>query len=167
MKRHTPIPEELWDQCPPAAQAAILRGSAKCARIGSKARPSQKRYSRPMVELQATLKRSFDEELVGDIVDPDEPRRLAEQLKRTIETVFCASDARKLADIMQDWAKHADAKQLREAFRALLHECEREPDPAHLRKVLSDFFRALPDPWKTEASGILAAHTARSVTLRT
>jgi serine/threonine protein kinase len=24
MKRHTPIPEELWDQCPPAAQAAIL-----------------------------------------------------------------------------------------------------------------------------------------------
>jgi serine/threonine protein kinase len=24
MKRQTPIPEELWDQCPPAAQAAIL-----------------------------------------------------------------------------------------------------------------------------------------------
>ena len=115
-----------------------------------------------MLELQATLERSFDEELVGDIVDLDEPRRLAEQLNRTIKTVFCASDARKLADIMQDWAKHADEKQLREAFRALLHECEREPDPAHLRKVLSDFFLALPDPWKTAASGIFAVETAKS-----
>jgi methyl-accepting chemotaxis protein len=149
------------------AQAGVLRASAKCARIGSKARPSQKRYSRPLVELQATLKRSFDEELVGDIVDPDEPRRLAEQLNRTIETVFCASDARKLADIMQDWAKHADEKQVREALRALLHECEREPDPAHLRKMLSDFFLALPDPWKTAASGIFAVETAKSATLRT
>ena len=60
---------------------------------------------------------------------------------------------------MQDWAKHADEKQVREALRALLHECERERDPAHLRKVLSDFFLALPDPWKTEASGIFAAQT--------
>ena len=94
-------------------------------------------------------------------------RRLAEQLKRTIETVFCASDARKLADIMQDWAKHADEKQVKEALRALLHECEQEPDPAYLRKVLSDFFLALPDPWKTEARGIFVAHTAKSVTLRT
>lgn len=120
-----------------------------------------------MVELQATLERSFDEELVGDIVDLGEPRRLAEQLKRTIETVFCASDARKLADIMQDWAKRADEKQVRETLRALLHECKRDPDPAHLRKVLSDFFLALPDPWKTEARGIFAVETAKSATLPT
>ena len=99
-----------------------------------------------MVELQETPKRYFDEDLVNDIVDLDELGRLAEQLKRTIETVFCASDARKLADIMHEWAKHADEKQVREALRALLHECEREPGGAHLRKVLSDFFLALPDP---------------------
>jgi hypothetical protein len=111
---------------------------------------------------KAALARCFDEEVVGDIVDLDEPRRLAEKLKRTIETLFCASDARKLADIMQDRARHADEKQIREAFRALLHECERESDPAHLRKVLSDFFLALPDPWKTEARGIFAVETAKS-----
>jgi hypothetical protein len=69
--------------------------------------------------------------------------------------------ATKLADIMQDWARDVDEKQVREALRALLHECERELDPAHLRKVLSDFFLALPDPWKTEASGIFAAQTAK------
>ena len=44
------------------AQVGVLRRSAKCIRIGSKAPPSQGRYSRPMVELQATLERSFDEE---------------------------------------------------------------------------------------------------------
>ena len=68
---------------------------------------------------------------------------------------------------MQDWAKHADEKQVREALRALLHECKRKRNPAHLRKVLSDFFLALPDPWKTEASGIFAAQTAKSATLHT
>ena len=30
---------------------------------------------------------------------------------------------------MQDWAKHADEKSSGSVFRALLHECEREPDP--------------------------------------
>ena len=44
----------------------------------------------------------------------------------------------------------------------MLHECERKRNPAHLRKVLSDFFLALPDPWKTEASGIFAVQTAKS-----
>jgi hypothetical protein len=116
---------------------------------------------------KAARARSFDEELFSGVVDPDEPGRLAEQLERTIETVFCASDARKLADIMQGWARHADEKQVAEALRALLHECEGERNPAHLRKVLSDFFLALPDPWKTEAKGIFAAHTAKNATLRT
>ena len=67
-----------------------------------------------------------------------------------------------LADIMQDWARHADEKQVREALRTLLHECERERNPAHLHKVFSDFFLALPDPGKTEASGIFALETAKS-----
>ncbi len=110
---------------------------------------------------KAALARSFNEDLVGDIVDLDEPERLAEQLNRTIETVFCASDVRKLADILQDWAKHAGEKQVRETLRALLHKCKRTRNPAHLRKVLSDFFLALPDPWKTEASGIFTAQTAK------
>ena len=96
------------------------------------------------------------------MLDLEEPGRLAEQLNRTIETVFCASDARKLADIMQSWARHADEKKVREALRALLHECERDTAPAHLRKVLLAFFLALPDPWKTEASGIFAVETAKS-----
>ena len=43
---------------------------------------------------QAARARSFDQDLVGDIVDPDESGRLREQLKRTLETVLCASDAR-------------------------------------------------------------------------
>ena len=64
---------------------------------------------------------------------------------------------------MQDWARHADdEKQVKKALRALLHESERERDPAHLRKVLSDFFLALPEPWKTEARGIFAAQTAKT-----
>ena len=43
---------------------------------------------------------------------------------------------------------HTDEKQVKEALRALLQESERERDPAHLRKVLSDFFLALPEPCK-------------------
>jgi hypothetical protein len=40
----------------------------------------------------------------------------------------------------------------------LLQECEHDNDAGHLRKVLSDFFLALPDPWRAEADSILAPH---------
>ena len=60
---------------------------------------------------------------------------------------------------MQDWATHTDEDQVCQTLCVLLRECERDRDPGHLRRVLSDFFLALPDPWKTKASSILAAQT--------
>ena len=51
---------------------------------------------------------------------------------------------------MQDWARHTDEKQVGEALCALLRECERDRDAETLRKVLSDFFLALPDPLESK-----------------
>jgi hypothetical protein len=64
---------------------------------------------------------------------------------------------------MQDWAKHADGKQVWDALWALLSECERDRDAGHLRKVLSDFFLALPDPWQTEAASVLAGQSTKVI----
>ena len=66
---------------------------------------------------------------------------------------------RKLVGIMQDWATHTDEDQVCQTLCVLLRECERDGDAARLRRVLSDFFLALPDPWKTRASSIIAAQT--------
>ena len=66
---------------------------------------------------------------------------------------------RKLVGIMRDWAKHTDEDQVCQMLCVLLRECERDRDAGRLRRVLSDFFLALPDPWKTRASSILAAQT--------
>jgi Ca-activated chloride channel family protein len=98
-----------------------------------------------------------DEELVSDIFIPRETKRLTEQLNTLIESAFCPDDAKKLTSIASDWAKHTDEKQVGEALCALLSQCERSSEARHLRKMLSDFFLALPDPWKTKASSILAA----------
>jgi hypothetical protein len=100
-----------------------------------------------------------DEELVSDIFDLKETKRLTEQLTITIDSVFYAPDAAELVGIMQDWATHTDEDQVCQTLCVLLRECERDRDAGRLRRVLSDFFRALPDPWKTRASSILAAQT--------
>lgn len=97
--------------------------------------------------------------LANDFFDLKETQRLTEQLSRTIESVFCPPDAKKLTSIEVDWAKHTDETRVRNALCALLHECERERNTEHLRKVLSDFFLTLPDPWRTEAASIFAAQT--------
>jgi hypothetical protein len=84
---------------------------------------------------------------------------LTEQLTTTIESAFSNPDAAELVGIVQDWAKHADEDEVCETLRALLRECEGDRDAGYLRRVLSDFFLALPGPWKTRASSILAAQT--------
>ena len=106
-----------------------------------------------------SLEEGSDEELVGDIFDLSKTERLTEQLTITIDSVFYAPDAAELVGIMQDWATHTDEDQVCQTLCVLLRECERDRDPGHLRRVLSDFFLALPDPWKTKASSILAAQT--------
>jgi hypothetical protein len=107
----------------------------------------------------AVLEPCFDEELVGDIFDLRKTERLTKQLTTTIDSAFCAPDAAELVGIMQDWAKHTDEDQVCQTLSVLLRECERDRDAGRLRRVLSDFFLALPDPWKTRASSILAAQT--------
>ena len=97
------------------------------------------------------------DELVGDIFDLSK----TEQLTITIDSVFYAPDAAKLVGIMQDWATHTNEDQGCQALCVLLRECERDRDAGRLRRVLSDFFLALPDPWKKRASSILAAQTTR------
>ena len=64
-----------------------------------------------------------------------------------------------LIGIVRDWATHTDEDQVCQTLCVLLRECERDRDARRLRRVLSDFFLALPDPWKTRASSILAAQT--------
>jgi Ca-activated chloride channel family protein len=102
-----------------------------------------------------------DIESASNIVDLTEPQLLTEQLNRAIESVFCPDDAKKLTSIVLDWAKHIDKKHVRDTLRALLRECERAGNKHKLKKILSNFFLALPDPWQTRASSILSALTAK------
>jgi hypothetical protein len=103
-----------------------------------------------------------DEEPVSDIVDHEESKRLTEQLNRVIESVFCPDDAKKLTGILLDWAKHTDHKQVKDTLRPLLRKCDRDGDTRYLRKVLLNFFLALPDPWRKRASSILSALTVKT-----
>jgi Ca-activated chloride channel family protein len=102
----------------------------------------------------------LDVKLANEIVDPESPKRLTEQLNRVIEAIFCPDDAKKLTSIVLDWAKHNGDKQLIDTLRASLRECGRVGGKRKLRKVLSNFFLALPDPWQTKASSIFSALTA-------
>ena len=109
---------------------------------------------------RAVLEPCSDEELVSNVYfNLKKTERLTEQLTTTIDSAFCAPDAAELVGIVQDWARHTEEDQVRETLCTLLRECERDTDPGHLRRVLSNFFLALPDPWKTTASSILAAQT--------
>jgi Ca-activated chloride channel family protein len=102
-----------------------------------------------------------DVEPVSEMVDLEEPKRLTEQLNKTIESVFGADDAKKLTSIVLDWAKHVDDKRVKDTLRALLRECDRDGDVRYLRKVLLNFFFALPEPWQTRAITSLLALTAK------
>jgi hypothetical protein len=108
----------------------------------------------------AILAAPSDKEPVSDVVDLEEPKRLTEQLNRVIESVFCRDDAKRLTSILSDWAKHIDDKHVKDTLRQLLRKCDRDGDARYVRKVLSNFFLALPDPWQTRASSILSALTA-------
>jgi hypothetical protein len=110
----------------------------------------------------AILSAPSDEEPVSDIVDHEEPKRLTEQLNRAIESVFCPDDAKKLTSIVSDWAKLTDHKQVKDTVGPLLRKCDREGNARYLRKVLLNFFLALPDPWRTRASSILSALTVKT-----
>jgi hypothetical protein len=101
-------------------------------------------------------------ESVSDIVDQQKLRRLTERLTRAIESAFCPDDAKKLTSIVLDWAKHVDDKQVKNTLRPFLRKCDRDGDAHFLRKLLSDFFLALPDPWRTRASSILSALTVKT-----
>jgi Ca-activated chloride channel family protein len=112
---------------------------------------------------EAVVAPCLDDEFANDFFDLKETERLTEQLSRTIESVFCPPDAKKLTSIEVDWAKHTDEEQVRDALGALLRECEQDGDAGFLRKVLSDFFLALPDPWQTEAASVLAAQSTKVI----
>jgi hypothetical protein len=103
-----------------------------------------------------------DQEPVSDIVDQEEPKRLTEQLNTVIESVFCSDDAKKLTSIVLDWAKHIDDTHVKDTLRPLLRNCDRHGNARYLRKVLLNFFLALPDPWRTRASSILSAPTVKT-----
>jgi hypothetical protein len=107
-----------------------------------------------------------DIESVSDIVELPEPQLLTEQLNRAIGSVFCPDDAKKLTSIVLDWAKHIDNQHVSDTLRALLRECERVRGKRKLRKVLSYFFLALPDPWQTKASSIFSVLTATRTRVR-
>ena len=95
-------------------------------------------------------------------VDPGEKSPLIKRTCRAIVSAFWSDDAKKLTSILLDWAKHTDEKQVKDALYALLRECELEGDAGYLKEVLSNFFLALTDPWKTRASAIFAAQPAKS-----
>jgi hypothetical protein len=102
----------------------------------------------------------LDVELANDMVYLEGAKGLTEQLNRAIVSVFCPDDAKKLTSIVLDWAKHVDSKLVRDTLGALLRECEIVGNKRKLRKELSNFFLALPDPWQTKASLIFSALTA-------
>ena len=85
-----------------------------------------------------------------------ETKGLIKQLRRTIQSAFGRADARKLVSIALDWAKHTDLQQVWQALWIVLKECRRNADAAYLRKVLSAFFLALPERWRSEAASVFA-----------
>jgi Ca-activated chloride channel homolog len=91
---------------------------------------------------------------------------MVERLNTAIESIFFPDDAKKLTSIVLDWAKHTDSKHIEGILRPLLRECDRDGDTRFLRKVLSNFFLALPDPWRTRASSIFSALSPRSAARR-
>jgi hypothetical protein len=95
------------------------------------------------------------------VLDGEGPEHLTEQLTRAVESVFPPDDAKKLTSIVLGWAKHMSDKQLADTLRPLLRECERDGDARSQRKALSTFFLTLPDPWRTRASSILSALSAK------
>jgi Ca-activated chloride channel homolog len=110
----------------------------------------------------AILAGPSDEEPVSDEVDQEEAKPLTDQLNRVIESVFSPDDAKKLTSIVLDWAKHIDDKHAKDELRPLLRKCDRDGDASFLRKVLSNFFLALPDPWRTRSSSILSPLTTKT-----
>jgi hypothetical protein len=105
-------------------------------------------------------------EPVSYLVDFVVHKRLTEQLNKVIESVFCPRDAKKLRSIVLDWAKHVDNKHVCDTLRALLRECGRVGGKRKLRKVLSNFFLALPDPCQIKARSIFSALTATRTPVR-
>jgi Ca-activated chloride channel family protein len=95
------------------------------------------------------------------VLDREGPEYLTEQLTRAIEAVFSPDDAEKLTIIVSDWATHMNDKQLTDTLCPLLRECDREGDARLRRKAVSKFFLSLPDPWRTRASSILSAPSAK------
>ncbi|MBV8226689.1 MAG: hypothetical protein JO232_16035, partial [Verrucomicrobia bacterium] len=110
----------------------------------------------------AILAAPSDQERVSDTVNQEEPKRFTEQLNSVIESVFCPDDAKKLTSIVAEWAEQIGDKRVKDTLRPLLRKCERDADTRSLRKVLSNFFLALPDPWRTRASSVLSALTANT-----
>ena len=98
--------------------------------------------------------------------NPGEKSPLIKRTCRAIVSAFWPDDAKKLTSILLDWAKHTDEKQVKDALYASLRECELEEDAGYLKKVLSNSFLALTDPWKTRASAIFAAQPAKNTFLR-
>ena len=140
----------------PARGAAFMPGvreSLHTRRESFPARPSL--FKRKMTEWWNSVLAGRSDTVL------EEPKRLTEQLSRTIESAFSADDAKKLSNIVLDWAKHTDDRQIIDRLRPLLRECERHGDAGFLRKVLSNFFLSLPDPWQTRANSILSAVTAK------
>ena len=106
------------------------------------------------------------ERAMESILCPDNVQRLLQQLNRAIVSAFSPNHAKKLTSIVLDWAKRVDNKHVRDTLCALLRECERVGDKRKLRKILSNFFLALPDPWQTKASSIFSALTATRTRVR-
>lgn len=100
-----------------------------------------------------------DDELVSDILDLKDVKSLTLEINTRIESAFNARDAKRLVSIIEDWANHTDEKQVGDSLGVLLQEWERNSDAGHSREVLSRFFLAMPEPWRTEAACILAAQT--------
>jgi Ca-activated chloride channel homolog len=147
----------------PAPRTAYMpgkRSSSPTRRESLPARPSF--FKRKMTEWwNAVLAGCFDIEPVSDRVDLEQLKRLTEQLNKAIESAFSPDDAKKLTSIVLDWEAHTDDQKIKDTLRPLLRKCDRDGEARFLRKVLSDFFLSLPDPWQTRASSILSARAAK------
>jgi von Willebrand factor type A domain len=141
----------------PAARAAFMPGS----RPSSPARRSSSSKSK-LAEFWNAIRAALpDLESVSEVDHLEELKRLTEQLNKAIKSAFNPADAKKLMSTVLDWAKHTDDQQVEDTLRPLLRKCDRDGEARFLRKVLSDFFLSLPDPWQTRASSILSARTAK------
>ena len=112
---------------------------------------------------KANLKPCSDEELVEDLLLPQELQLLIRKMHEVMSRILGPENTRKFVTIIEEWAKNAVAKQVEKELAVLETRCTRHTDSDAIRRELVAFFSNLPEPWRSKALALLVADKASPV----